>query len=94
MALITWLSNRARKMEDKDEINELMRQYLEIKLREDIDKQYVEQGDTTERQHKNFEQKPKADVSPKRDENKNRSETQQQQYHGSVNDMYKSRYKY
>ncbi len=35
MAFAAWLGKRKQKMEDKDDINELMRQYLEKKLREE-----------------------------------------------------------
>lgn len=35
MSFIAWLGKRKQKIEEKDEINELMRQYLEKKLREE-----------------------------------------------------------
>lgn len=35
MSFGAWLGNRKQKIEEKDEINELMREYLEKKLREE-----------------------------------------------------------
>lgn len=66
-----------------------MQKYLEKKLCEDLNKQQLEQ-----KSNNNVTQRIPNKSQNIIDENNNRSKTQQQQYHGSVNDMYKSRYKY
>ena len=35
-ALIAWFGQRKKKMEERDEVNDLMRKYLEKKLREEM----------------------------------------------------------
>lgn len=86
---IYWLFRSPQPSENKDEINILMQKYLERKLYEDLNKQQLEQKSSN-----SVTQRIPNKSQNIRDENYNRSETQQQQYHGSVNDMYKSRYKY
>lgn len=86
---IYWLFRSPQPSENKDEINILMQKYLERKLYEDLNKQQLEQKSSN-----SVTQRIPNKSQNIIDENNNRSETQQQQYHGSVNDMYKSRYKY
>ena len=35
MSIIAWIGKRKQKMEEKDDLNELMRKYLEKKMREE-----------------------------------------------------------
>lgn len=86
---IYWLFRSPQPRGNKDEINILMQKYLEKKLCEDLNKQQLEQ-----KSNNNVTQRIPNKSQNIIDENNNRSKTQQQQYHGSVNDMYKSRYKY
>jgi hypothetical protein len=37
--LLSWLSYRKKKLEQKDDVNDLLRQYLEKQLREDAEKE-------------------------------------------------------
>lgn len=65
-----------------------MQKYLERKLYEDLNKQQLEQKSSN-----SVTQRIPNKSQNIIDENYNRSETQQQQYHGTVNDMYKRRFK-
>ncbi len=88
-SLITWISKRKQKLEDKDEINELMRQYLEKKLREDIGKQSIKESSTKERPYMELEREYNRNKPLQKDEHRNYSGTRP---HGTVNDMYKNRF--
>lgn len=86
IGFIYWLFRSPQPSENKDEINILMQKYLERKLCEDLNKQQLEQKSSNSVTQR----------IPNKSQDiiyghNNRSEVQQ--YRGSINDMYKRRFK-